>query len=72
MNDEKLAVDTTAVVEDSELEADELDVPEAEVRNLLYNTENLRKQSNEQGEDAVGDEESAEVRKEEEAQTVQE
>ncbi|KAH6998372.1 hypothetical protein BKA56DRAFT_607916 [Ilyonectria sp. MPI-CAGE-AT-0026] len=55
MTDEKLAVGTTAFVKDEELEAEELDVPEKVVQGLLYNTENLRKQPTEPGEEQGDD-----------------
>ncbi|KAF7544189.1 hypothetical protein G7Z17_g10143 [Cylindrodendrum hubeiense] len=51
MTDEKLAVGTTAFVSDGELEAEELDVDGKVVQGLLYNTENLRKQPTEPGEE---------------------
>lgn len=71
MNDEKLATEKTIVIEDGELEVEELDVPEKELRSLLYNTESLRKQSTEQGEEA-GDDEVVEGEKEAEVEVNQE
>lgn len=53
--DEKIATDTVKIAEDEKLEAEELDIPEKEVRNLLYNIDNLRKQATE-GEEAGNEE----------------
>ncbi|KAL2694135.1 hypothetical protein Neosp_000705 [[Neocosmospora] mangrovei] len=50
MTDEKLATSTTALVSDDNVEAAELDVEEKVVKSLLYNTENLRKQSEQEEE----------------------
>ncbi|KAI8676918.1 TRNA (guanine-N(7)-)-methyltransferase non-catalytic subunit TRM82 [Fusarium sp. Ph1] len=50
MTDEKLATSTTALVSDEDVEAAELDVEEKVVKSLLYNTENLRKQSEQEEE----------------------
>lgn len=50
MTDEKLATSTTALVSDGDVEAAELDVEEKVVKSLLYNTENLRKQSEQEEE----------------------
>ncbi|KAJ4323455.1 tRNA (guanine-N(7)-)-methyltransferase non-catalytic subunit trm82 [Fusarium piperis] len=50
MTDEKLATSTTALVSDDEVEAAELDVEEKVVKSLLYNTENLRKQTEQEEE----------------------
>ncbi|KAI8720955.1 TRNA (guanine-N(7)-)-methyltransferase non-catalytic subunit TRM82 [Fusarium sp. LHS14.1] len=51
MTDEKLATSTTALVsDDDDVEAAELDVEEKVVKSLLYNTENLRKQSEQEEE----------------------
>lgn len=72
MNDEKLATENTIVVEDGELEAEELDVPEKELKSLLYNTESLRKQATEQGEEAGDEEDVVEVEKEAEVEAIQE
>ncbi|KAH7170646.1 hypothetical protein EDB81DRAFT_876668 [Dactylonectria macrodidyma] len=55
MTDEKLAVGTTSFVNDEQLEAEELDVPEKVVQGLLYATENLRKQPVEPGEEQGDD-----------------
>lgn len=59
MIDEKLATSTTALVSDDDVEAAELEVEEKVVKSLLYNTENLRKQT-EQEEDQ-GEGQGAEV-----------
>ncbi|EEU46443.1 uncharacterized protein NECHADRAFT_79056 [Fusarium vanettenii 77-13-4] len=50
MTDEKLATSTTALVSDEDVEAAELDVEKKVVKSLLYNTENLRKQSEQEEE----------------------
>ncbi|KAK7421962.1 tRNA (guanine-N(7)-)-methyltransferase non-catalytic subunit trm82 [Neonectria punicea] len=55
MTDEKLAVGTTTFVTDGDLEAGKSDLPETVVRGLLYNTENLRKQPTDQGEEQGGE-----------------
>ncbi|KAF7559784.1 hypothetical protein G7046_g4373 [Stylonectria norvegica] len=57
MNNGKLAVESTALVADDDLEAEEMEVPESEIRSLLYTVENLRKQHTERGEDAGADDE---------------
>jgi tRNA (guanine-N(7)-)-methyltransferase subunit TRM82 len=44
-NEGRIAVDQDVTVHDTSLEAEEMEVSEAEVRGLLYNTESLRKQS---------------------------
>ncbi|KAH7329324.1 hypothetical protein B0I35DRAFT_473939 [Stachybotrys elegans] len=44
-NEGRIAVDQDVTVHDTTLEAGEMEVPEAEVQSLLYNTESLRKQS---------------------------
>ncbi|KAF5658754.1 tRNA-methyltransferase [Fusarium heterosporum] len=59
MTDEKLATNTTSLVNDDEIEATELDVEDTVVRGLLYNTESLRKQTTEHDEDQ-GDEQAPE------------
>lgn len=43
MSDGRLAVDTDTSVEDEAQEADEVDIPESEIRSLLNTVENLRK-----------------------------
>lgn len=50
MNESRLAVDTASRVEEDSVETPDLEVTEAEVRNLLYGMENLRKQKGEEGE----------------------
>ncbi|RSL84541.1 hypothetical protein CEP51_003854 [Fusarium floridanum] len=60
MTDEKLATSTTALVSDEDVEAAELDVEEKVVKSLLYNTENLRKQSEQ--EEEQGEAQGTEVR----------
>lgn len=72
MNDEKLATENTIVVEDGELEAEELDIPEKELKSLLYNTESLRKQATEQGEEAGDEEDVVEVEKKAEVEAIRE
>ncbi|KAK7431040.1 tRNA (guanine-N(7)-)-methyltransferase non-catalytic subunit trm82 [Neonectria magnoliae] len=59
MTDEKLAVGTTTFVTDGDLEAEESDLSESVVRGLLYNTENLRKQPTDQGEEQSGEQQAA-------------
>ena len=44
MNKRRLAVDADSTVRDDELDGEEPDIPESQVRELLYNTENLRKE----------------------------
>lgn len=55
MTDEKLATETTVLVDDEDIEEQELDVDVAVVRSLLYGTENLRKQRMEQGDEQGGE-----------------
>ncbi|KAF5004740.1 hypothetical protein FDECE_8785 [Fusarium decemcellulare] len=66
MTDEKLATSTSALVNDEDIDKAELEVDEKVVRSLLYNIENLRKQSTdrdeEQGEEqATGEQGMADV-----------
>ncbi|CAM1506532.1 Fc.00g061730.m01.CDS01 [Cosmosporella sp. VM-42] len=73
LNDEKLAIDSTNLLNVTTVDAEELDIPEKEIRTLLYTTENLRKQGTEQGEDAGGEENVVEeegVEKDTEAETT--
>ncbi|KAF4955534.1 hypothetical protein FGADI_4508 [Fusarium gaditjirri] len=71
MTDEKLATGTIASVDDDEVESTELAVDEKIVRNLLYNTESLRKQATER-EEEKGEEQVPEDQMMEEAGPAEE
>lgn len=45
VNDDRLCVDSEAVLQDEDLDIPELEASEAEIRNLFYGVEHLRKQS---------------------------